>query len=229
MWDPHLTPPPSLCYDSEHLSVFIQNYSNRQRSELSNPAPINDSLAFLIFYSPDDVKDAFWSQILTIYSLLLTAGISIVQGTLTKFHAVAVSVIVASPLTIYLVVYSLAAMFGSMHRLEDILGKGHIFKRLVVLVAAAIWGTLTIYSFLSGSIHHFAQESCRPQPLLLNFFLLTPISVSIMERRDLPWLGPVIAIPLFLIVLAWVIAILLKRRVIWPPGQRYRFNFWKVL
>lgn len=139
------------------------------------------------------------------------------------------SVIVASPLTIYLVIYSLAAMFGSMHRLENVLGKSHIFKRLVVLVAAAIWGVLTVYSYIPGSIHHFAQASCRPQPPLLSFFLLTPISVGIMERRQLPWLGPVVAVPLVLIVLAWVIAILLKRRIIWPPGQRYRFNFWKVL
>jgi len=38
----------------------------------------------------------------------------------------------------------------------------------------------------------------------------------------------VIALPLFLIVLAWVTAILLKRDLIWPPGQPYRLNFWRV-
>jgi hypothetical protein len=167
--------------------------------------------------------------VLTIYSLLLTAGISIFQGQLTKFHAVAVSVIVASPLTIYLVIYSIRAMWGGMHRLENILGPGHVFKRLFVLLAAAIWIALTIYSYLPGSSSHFAQASCKPQPPLLSFFLLTPISVGIMRRKEFPWLGVVIAIPFFLIVLAWAIAILLKRSIIWPPGTPYRFNFWKVL
>jgi hypothetical protein len=209
---------------------FHQICSSAYRySRSSNPLSIDHSPALLIFYSPADVKDAFWSQILTVYSLLLTAGISIFLGELTKFHAVTVSVIVASPLTIYLVIYSTRAIWGGMHRLEDVLGKGHIFKRVVVLLAAAIWIALTIYSYLPGNAPHFAQASCRPQSLLLNFFLLTPISVGIMDRKELPWLGPVIAIPFFLILLAWVIAIFLKRHIIWPRGEPYRPNFWRVL
>lgn len=139
------------------------------------------------------------------------------------------SVIVASPLTIYLVVYSIRAMWGGQHRLENVLGKGHLFKRLFVLLSAAIWIALTAYTFLPQNARNFAQASCKPQPLLLNFFLLTPISVGFMKRHQEPWLGVVVAIPLFLIVLAWVVAILLKRHVIWPRGQPYRFNFWKVL
>lgn len=187
------------------------------------------AISLLVFYSPKNVKEAFWSQVLTIYSLLLTAGISIFEGQLTKFHAVTVSVIVASPLTIYFVVYSIRAMWGGMHRLENVLGEGHLLKRLFVLIAAGIWIAFTIYSYLPGSVNQFAQASCRPQPLLLNFFLLTPVSVGIMERKDLPWLGPVVAVPFFLISLAWAIAIYLKRHTIWPPGEPYRFNFWKVL
>ena len=175
------------------------------------------------------MKDAFWSQILTIYSLLLTACISIFRSNLTKFHAVTVSVIVASPLTIYLVIYSIRALWGGKHRLENVLGQGHLFKRLFVLFAAVIWIGLTVYSFLLKNAHHFAQSSCKPQPVLLNFFLITPISVGIMKGDQQPWLGPAIAIPFFLIVLAWVAAILLKRHIIWPRGEPYRFNFWKVL
>jgi len=45
----------------------------------------------------------------------------------------------------------------------------------------------------------------------------------------MPWLVVVIAIPLLLLISAWVTAILLKRRIIWPPGEPYRLNFWKVL
>ena len=189
---------------------------------------INDSPALLIFYSPKKVKDAFWSQVLTIYSLLLTATISIFRHELSKFHALTVSVIVASPLTIYLVIYSIVAMWWDLHRLEGVLGKGHVLRRLLVLFAAAIWGALTIYSFIPGNSPHFAQQSCKPRPLVLNFFLITPISVGLGQRHEKPWLGVVIALPLFLIILAWVCAILLKRYVIWPPGQPYRVNFWKV-
>lgn len=163
------------------------------------------------------------------YSLLLTACISIFRHDLSKFHAVTVSVIVASPLTIYLVVYSIRAMWGGEHRLENVLGQGHLSKRLFVLLAAVIWLALTIYSFLPQNTLHFAQSSCKPQPQLLNFFLITPISVGLMERKEKPWLGAVVAIPFFLIVLAWVVAILLKRRVIWPRGEPYRPHIWKVL
>ena len=163
------------------------------------------------------------------YSLLLTACISIFRHELTKFHALIVSVIVASPLTIYLNIYSIRAMWGGQHRLENVLGKENLFKRLFVLFATVIWAALTIYSFIPKNTPRFAQSSCKPQPLVLNFFLITPISVGLMERKEKPWLGVVVAIPLLLIITAWVTAILLKRRVIWPPGEPYRVNFWKVL
>ena len=139
------------------------------------------------------------------------------------------SVIVASPLTIYLIIYSLRAMWGGHHRLDSVLGKGHLFRRLIVLLAAAIWIAFTIYSFVPQNASHFAQRSCQSRPLVLNFFLLTPISVGFEAGENRPWLAVVVALPLFLIVLAWVTAILLRRHVIWPPGQPYRFNFWKVL
>ncbi|KAF9653696.1 hypothetical protein BDM02DRAFT_3107670 [Thelephora ganbajun] len=186
-------------------------------------------ISILIFYSPKRVKDTFWSQVLTIYSLLLTACLSIFRNELTKFHALTVSVIVASPLTIYLVIYSIRAMWGGQHRLDNILGQGHLIKRLFVLFAAAIWIALTTYSFIPQNAPRFAQGSCKPRPLILNFFLVTPISIGIMERKEKPWLGVVVALPLFLVILAWVVAILLKRHTIWPPGEPYRFNFWKVL
>lgn len=163
------------------------------------------------------------------YSLLLTASISIFRHELSKFHALTVSVIVASPLTIYLVIYSIRAMWRGQHRLENVLGQGHLMKRLFVLFGAAIWIALTTYTFIPGNASHFAQASCKPRPLLLNFFLITPITVGLQKRKTEPWLIGVVALPLFLIVLAWVTAILLKRRVIWPPGEPYRVNFWKVL
>ena len=120
-------------------------------------------------------------------------------------------------------------MWGGLHRLENVLGKGHLFKRLFVLFAAAIWIALTVYSFLPQNASRFAQSSCKPQPLLLNFFLITPISVGLMKGGQIPWLAVLVATPFFLIILAWVIAILLKRHVIWPRGEPYHFNFWKVL
>lgn len=139
------------------------------------------------------------------------------------------SVIVASPLTIYFVIYSIRAMWGGQHRLEHVLGQEHLFKRILVLFAAGMWAGLTVYSFLPENAQRFAQSSCKPQPLLLSFFLMTPISVGIMKKDQKPWLGPTVATPLLLIILAWVVAIFLKRHIIWPRGEPYRFNFWKVL
>jgi len=166
---------------------------------------------------------------LTIYSLLLTAGISIFRHELTKFHAIIVSVIVASPLTIYLTIYTVCTILGGqVHRLENILGQGNLFRRLLVLSAAAIWIALTIYSFLPQHISHFSQESCRARPLVLNFFLITPITTILVEWHNKPWLRVAIPIPLFLTILAWVAVILRKRRVIWPPGETYRVKFWEV-
>ena len=119
-------------------------------------------------------------------------------------------------------------MWGNLHRLENVLGKGYLFRRLLVLFAAAIWTALTIFSFVPHNTTRFSQQSCQPRPLVLNFFLITPISVGLEERHEKPWLGAVIALPLFLIILAWVIAILLKRHDIWPPGKPYRVKFWCV-
>ena len=119
-------------------------------------------------------------------------------------------------------------MWGRLHRLEGILGQGHLLKRLSVLSAAAIWTTLTIYSFVPHHAIRFSQHSCQPRPLLLNFFLITPISVGLEEGYQKPWLGAVVAIPLFLIIAAWVTAILLKRDDIWPPGEPYCVNFLEV-
>jgi len=120
-------------------------------------------------------------------------------------------------------------MWGGQHRLEHVLGQEHLFNRILVLFAAGIWSGLTIYTFLPENANRFAQSSCQPQPLLLNFFLMTPISVGIMKKDQKPWLGPTVATPFFLIILAWVVAIFLKRHVIWPRGEPYRFNFWRVL
>ena len=119
-------------------------------------------------------------------------------------------------------------MWGGQHRLEGVLGQGHLFKRLFVLVAAAVWASLTIFSFIPQNASYFSQTSCKPRPLVLNFFLATPISVGIEEGGEHPWVAVLVALPLFLIILAWVIAILIRRSLIWPRGEPYRVNFWRV-
>ena len=103
-----------------------------------------------------------------------------------------------------------------------------MFRRLLVLIAAAVWVALSIYSFLPQHISHFSQESCQARPLVLNFFLITPITATLMEWHNRPWVRVAIPTPLFLTVLAWITVILRKRRVIWPPGEPYRVKFWEV-
>jgi antibiotic biosynthesis monooxygenase (ABM) superfamily enzyme len=65
----------------------------------------------LVWFSTenDEITEAFWSQTLTLYSVLVAAAISISETNLTKFHAIIASELVMSPLTIYLAVYSVVS------------------------------------------------------------------------------------------------------------------------
>ena len=184
--------------------------------------------AILIFYSPDRVKDSFYSQLLTIYSLLLTGGISIIQMSITRFHTITVSVIVCSPLSIYLVFCAIHAIWSDGGRLKDVLGPGHMSRRILVLLAAAMWVAISVYSYLPDRFTNFTQTSCKRRPILANFFLLTPVTVGIYSIKAMPWLVIVVILPFAMLASAWIIAIFLRRKDIWP-GDKSRSRFSQVL
>ena len=183
--------------------------------------------AVLIFYSPKRVQEAFWSQILTIYSLLFTCFISVIRGDLTRFHALVVLALVLSPITIYFVAYAIRSFWSTEHRLESLLGRTRYLRRFIVLFAGAAWLAILIYSYLPKGAERFAQASCKGRSVTDYFYLIVPL-LYLVFNTDLIYPPIVFALPIILMIIAWVAAISRKKNEIWPQGQPYRPRFLKV-
>lgn len=185
-------------------------------------------LAILIFYAPKRVKIAFWSQMLITYSLLITCGISLIQKNLTRFHSVVLISIVCSPVNVYFTGYSVRA-FWSKHRLNAVLGKKHYLQRAIVFFSVGIWIAVLVYAYLPRHLTTFAQESCRGTTEAEELFLGAPFIYLVAFAVD----GGVEALIIFLavpilVVVAWVFAIIRRRREIWPANEPYKAKFGKV-
>ena len=184
--------------------------------------------AILIFYSPNRVKAAFWSQSLITYSLLITCATSLFQGNLTRFHAIILVSLVCSPVNIYFTGYSIRA-FWSSHRLDTALGRKQYGRRAMVLLSVGIWIAILVYAYLPERYTKFAQDSCRGSTIAESFFLGAPFVFAYIlpvEGRA----GVLVAflmIPI-LVIVTWVIIIVRRRKEIWPPGEPYRPRFGKV-
>ncbi|KAF8507424.1 hypothetical protein JB92DRAFT_2735294 [Gautieria morchelliformis] len=171
----------------------------------------------------------FWTQILSLYSLLFTCGISIIASSLTRFHAIIVMTMASSPLTIYIYFYAVRSIWAGEHRLSSVLGKDRFFPRLLVLVAMAIWITLFFY-ILRPSRTPFSQESCEgafggvDKQVLQHFYIL-PVLIFIAA----PTTAKCIAmLPSLLTALAWAVVLLLRRREVWRTEKPFRFQFRKL-
>ena len=184
----------------------------------------------LIFYSPRRVHEAFWSQVLTIYSLLLTCLISIIRGDLTRFHALVVLALVLSPITIYFVAYSIRSFWSTKHRLDNLLGRDHYLRRFIVLFSGAAWLAIFIYTYLPRGVEHFAQASCTGRSVTEGFYLTLPFQYIqwAAEYEHIIYPAIIFTIPFVIIAAAWITAIVRKREEIWPPGEPYRPRIVKV-
>ena len=169
--------------------------------------------AILIFLAPKRVKDAFYYQMSTIYALLITCSVSLIQENITRFHTTVAVTIVSSPVSIYFLVYSIRAFWGE-HRLDAVLGKKKYLNRGMVFFAAGIWISIVVYTSLGSTRSHFTQESCSIETLG-EVFAATALGSEGMNLQMLV----IIAAPL------WLISIVLARKEIWPPGERYRPKF----
>jgi len=187
------------------------------------------SLAVLIFYSPRRVQEAFWSQILTIYSLLLTCLISTIRGDLTRFHALVVLALVLSPITVYFVAYAIRSFWSTKHRLESLLGRTRYFRRFVVLLAGAGWLAIFIYTYLPTGVDRFSQASCKGRSVMETFYLIVPfLYIDAAAFYGIIYPAFLFTFPFVIMIAAWITAILLRRKEIWPPGEPYRPRFVKV-
>lgn len=183
----------------------------------------------LIFYSHKRVHEAFWSQILTIYSLLLTCLISIIRGDLTRFHALVVLALVLSPITVYFIGYSIRSIWSTRHRLENLLGPSHYLRRFVVLFAGASWLAIFIYTYLPRGVEHFAQASCKGRSVTEGFYLTVPfLYIQAYANNGIAYPAVLFALPFVVMIAVWTTAILRRKEEIWPPGEPYRPRIVKV-
>jgi len=164
--------------------------------------------AILIFNAPKRVKDAFYYQISTIYALLITCSASIIQANITRLHATVAITIASSPVSIYFLVYSIRAFWGG-HRLDTVLGKNNYLNRGLVFLAVGIWISIIIYTSLRSTEGRFTQGSCG-----------TKTAQEVLFLRGLT--GAPSIVVLTLAVISWAVSIVLARKDIWPPGERYR-------
>jgi len=185
--------------------------------------------AVLIFYSPRRVQEAFWSQILTVYSLLLTCLVAVIRGDLTRFHALVVLALVLSPITVYFVAYAIRSFWSTQHRLESLLGRTRYLRRFIVLLAGSAWLGIFIYAYLPKGIDRFAQASCKGRSVMEFFYLIVPfIYIGVYASDGVVFPLILFLIPVLSMIVAWITAIYFRRKEIWPPGEPYRPHFVKV-
>ncbi len=189
---------------------------------------IKTSTAVLIFYHPQGAESAFWSQILTVYSLLITCAIALFQTSLTRFHAAVATVIAGSPLNFYLLIYSIASFFIRKHRLRDLVGRGRMLPRCMMLFAGALWIALLIYVFVPPHLTHYAQKSCEGSYAIVSHLYVVPFMLLKSAARGSLWLTLLMTIPPAATIIGWIAALILQRKVIWPSGQRWSPQFRRV-
>ena len=177
--------------------------------------------AILIFHAPKRVKEAFYYQMSTVYALLITCSVSLFQQNITRFHATIAIFIASSPVSIYFLVYSIRAFWGE-HRLDAVLGKKEYLNRGLVFFAVGIWISIVVYTSLKLTQNRFSQGSCSTATVQGVFVLVA------LNPRGLPGLEWIPMNPWFsfaiIAAFSWLVSIVLARKEIWPPGERYRLK-----
>ncbi|KAF8502957.1 hypothetical protein BU17DRAFT_101909 [Hysterangium stoloniferum] len=184
----------------------------------------NFLVATIIFYSSNIPKEVIWSQLLTVYSLLVTCAISIKKYKLTRIHAIIAVATASSPSSACIVVYAIRSMWQNDHRLNSVFGKdhsvhgqGHILRRAIAIAVLPIWISLAVYTMLSNNASHFIQVSCQEnfQRRVFKGFLFLPfVLFAAFEEEEGTIASILVGLPVELTVLSWLIAIWLSRREI---------------
>lgn len=182
----------------------------------------------MIFYSPEDAQTALWSQLLTMYSLLLTCAISITQRSLSRLYALLAVVIAGSPLSLYLVIYAIISFWYRKHRLNRIVGDGQLITRVLVIGAGCIWIAMLVFSLVLSDRVHFSQASCDDLYGSMAAIYVLPLILFHVAVALKPGIGFLLIFPMVSTALGWVIVLVLQRKTIWPPSERWRPHFGRL-
>lgn len=161
--------------------------------------------------------EAFYSQILNVYSFIIAAIIAIGKHNLSRLHSAVALSLVGSPLSAYLLIYVIRSLFGRMTRLQRAfqVGRGKYLNRALVLMMLPLWLAVLIFTALPESARIFQQAACdsvvASNRILRSFFL-----PSIVMFEGSPGIGSSILAPL---AFAWGVCIFLQRGKIWGKSK----------
>ncbi|KAF8198774.1 hypothetical protein K438DRAFT_1966738 [Mycena galopus ATCC 62051] len=181
-------------------------------------------LGIVVMYDPKEASGGVWAQLLTVYSLLISAMIAIYTKGLTRFHSGMTVLLVLSPLSFTLLVYAVLGFCGRPHRLDSILSsrRDHLLPRVAVVVFWIIAVVLLVFTSISNDIHFTAALPCDGLvdtgaqaviTLCMSFLPYVGVALAILVVAQ-AWGGDIFVVaftPLFLLVIALVGAVVKSR------------------
>jgi len=198
------------------------------------------AMSIIILHSPEDVLEAFYSQVLNVYSLVIAAVIAIGRHNLTRLHSALALSLAGSPLSLYLLVYVIRSMLHKMNRLQGAFGRGKWLNRLLVLMMVPVWTAVLVFTAFPRHFYHFQQSACDTivaEDRVVRFFFLP----ALVLFEVYPGFGVTLLASLGLM---WALCIFLQRKEIWkkhnktlPLGRMWRtvvdsypfVHFWTVV
>ncbi|KAJ6453520.1 hypothetical protein C8R45DRAFT_1192711 [Mycena sanguinolenta] len=199
-------------------------------------------LGIIIMYDPKEAADTVWAQLVTVYSLVLSAIIAIYTKGLTRFHAGMTVFLVLSPLSFTLAVYAILGFFGRPHRLNSILSgsRENLLPRLAVISVCLFAIVLFIFTSISNDVHFTPPPPCDTLvdtgtyaaflyvisfiPYVGAVLVLITLAALYEDGSTTPAVIGIASVPLFLLVVALVVAIIRSRASLSAEVRRLNFK-----
>lgn len=162
----------------------------------------------MLYSEEDKVVEAFYAQLLSTYSLVVSAVIAIAKHQLTRLHAVAALSLAGSPLMFYLTLYAFKEVLGRETRITHVFTDLKGTKLTLVLLLFPLWLAVLIFLALPRHIWQFQQAACDhllKDHVVWNVFVISAISFIPRTQKI------VFASLSGLLLLSWILAIVLQR------------------
>ncbi|KAF7373214.1 hypothetical protein MSAN_00530000 [Mycena sanguinolenta] len=185
--------------------------------------------ALLSCTTPKRLPGGVWAQLLTVYSLLISAIIAIHTKGLTRFHAGMTAFLVLSPLSFTLGIYTILGFFNRPHRLDSILSsrREHLLPRLAVIGFWLLAICLVVFTSISSDNHFTLPPPCDTLadkgtfaavlyslafiPYVGVGVVLIVFTVSYEDGETSKRVLGIVSVPLLLLVTALVVAVIISR------------------
>ncbi|KAF7373199.1 hypothetical protein MSAN_00528500 [Mycena sanguinolenta] len=224
-----------VCLDPQNMTIDECDMSGFFRCPNSDVSGIlvrvsaylaNLLLGIIIMYEPKEASDSVWAQLLTVYSLVISAIIAIYTKGLTRFHAGMTVFLVLSPLSFTLMVYAILGFFGRSHRLSSTLSgrREHLLPGLAVIGACLFGIILFIFTSISNDIHFTPAPPCDTLqdkgtlaaimyiisfiPYVGAVLVLITLAALYADQETTAAILGIAAVPLGLVIIALVVAII---------------------